>query len=318
MPLDHYVSQVHLKKFCSPVLGDRMYAMRKSESKLFTPTPRAVCGISDGSTNAYLKEDRAIEEFLKTIEPNYNAVVAKVIGGAIDDECIYTIAGFAAFVICCSPAGMRLKSSALKSNVEAEAAILDARGLFPQTPKGLGGRSVTELLRTGVLRVKIDPKFPQAIGISSIMKMIATFGNFGWDILINDFERSPFFTSDFPVPIEETRDRRIVNRIVPLAPSLAVRIRPDFTIDVDRADLSFANFVWRRKRVSHREVVEINRLIVRSAEDTVFWRDHSEWVQRFVVRNRTYRIESKTQTVPMRSGVAQFTNERIAKFNGFA
>ena len=38
MPLDHYVSQVHLKKFYSPALGDRMYAMRKSDNHAF------ICG----------------------------------------------------------------------------------------------------------------------------------------------------------------------------------------------------------------------------------------------------------------------------------
>jgi hypothetical protein len=76
MPLDHYVSQVHLKKFCSLALGDLMHAIRKTNLKYFTPSSKDVCRIMDGSTNAYLREDRAIEEFLKTIEPNYNAALA--------------------------------------------------------------------------------------------------------------------------------------------------------------------------------------------------------------------------------------------------
>ena len=63
MPLDHYISQVHLKKFNSPALGDRMYAIRKSDLKAFTPNSRVVCVVNDGSTNAYLLEDRAIEKF---------------------------------------------------------------------------------------------------------------------------------------------------------------------------------------------------------------------------------------------------------------
>jgi hypothetical protein len=56
MPLDHYIPQVHLKNFYSPVLGDRMYATRKSDLKSFTPSSKSVCGINDGSTDAYLKE----------------------------------------------------------------------------------------------------------------------------------------------------------------------------------------------------------------------------------------------------------------------
>src|ERR1700685_3402274 len=80
LPLDHYVSQVHLRKFYSPLLGgERMYAMRKSDLKSFQPNSKSVCRIEDGSTNAYLKEDRAVEEFLKTIEPKYNEALSKLV-----------------------------------------------------------------------------------------------------------------------------------------------------------------------------------------------------------------------------------------------
>ena len=103
MPLDHYVSQAHLRKFYSPALGNRLYAIRKSNLKAFTPDSGAVCGIHDGSTNAYLREDRAVEDFLKTIEPNYNAALDKLSAGEIDHQCVYTIAGFVAYVIVCSP-----------------------------------------------------------------------------------------------------------------------------------------------------------------------------------------------------------------------
>ena len=70
MPLHHYVSQVHLRKFYSPTLGNRMYATRKADLKAFTPNSESVCRVMNGSTNAYLLKDRVIEDFLKTIEPN--------------------------------------------------------------------------------------------------------------------------------------------------------------------------------------------------------------------------------------------------------
>ena len=89
MPLDHYVSQVHLKNFYSPVLGLRMYATRKRDLKSFTPNSQSVCRIEDGSTNAFLKDDRMIEEFLKKIEPNYNSALANLTEKRIDPECIF-------------------------------------------------------------------------------------------------------------------------------------------------------------------------------------------------------------------------------------
>ncbi len=307
MPLDHYIPQVHLKNFYSPVLGDRMYATRKSDLKSFTQNSRNVCRINDGSTNAYLKEDRAIEEFLKTIEPKYNEALAKLSEDKIDEQSIYTISGFVAYVVSCSPAGMRIQSEPLKSTVETVAAMIEARGLIPPPPKelkelGLGGESLVELLGSGAVKVKVDPKFPQAIGISSIHRSLAIFGNFRWDILLNGFKDSPFFTSDFPAAIEGTRDWRIINRIVPLAPNLAIRIRPDLTIDKDLADFSFANFSCRRRSISHKEAEEINRLIVKCAEETVFYRDDLAWVQKFIAKNRHYRVKRSTSKQPTRNG----------------
>ena len=234
MPLDHYISQVHLKKFNSPALGDRIYAIRKSDLKTFTPNSRAVCVVNDGSTNAYLLEDRAIEKFLETIEPKYTSALEKLAGQKIDQECIYTIAGFVAYVISCSPAGMRIHSGPLKSTVETTAAMMETAGLLPPQPPELAGTSLTELLQKGAVQVKIDAKYPQAMGISSILERTATFGNFKWEILLNDFGDSPFFTSDFPAAIEKTEDPRILNRIVPLAPNLALRIRPDLSLERSR------------------------------------------------------------------------------------
>jgi Protein of unknown function (DUF4238) len=91
--------------------------------------------------------------------------------------------------------------------------------------------------------------------------------------------RSPFFTSDFPVAIEKTNDLRVLNRIVPLAPNLAIRIRPDLRVDRERLrDPSFTSFGYRRRSPGRQELMALNRLIVRCAEETVFYRDDHPWV----------------------------------------
>src|SRR5215475_8201703 len=64
MPLDHYVSQVHLKNFYSPLLGELMYAFRKSDSKKFPTKAQDVCRITDHNTNPFLQQPRVIEDFL--------------------------------------------------------------------------------------------------------------------------------------------------------------------------------------------------------------------------------------------------------------
>ncbi len=148
MPLDHYVSQVHLKNFYSPNLEGLMYSIQKSDLKFFTPNAPSICRIEDGSTNSYLREDRAVEAFLKTIEPKYNLALEKLAADKIDSNCIYTISGFVAYVLTCSPAGMRILSDPLKAPVEETAKGLDSQGLIPKPPPELGGENLTELLKS--------------------------------------------------------------------------------------------------------------------------------------------------------------------------
>jgi hypothetical protein len=115
MPLDHYVSQVHLKNCNSPALDGLIYAIRKSDLKRFRTKSQDICRIEDGSTNAFLRESRAIEKFLKDVEPRFNVSLAKLRENKFDQECIFCIASFVAYIITCSPAAMRIHSGPLKA-----------------------------------------------------------------------------------------------------------------------------------------------------------------------------------------------------------
>ena len=188
---------------------------------------------------------------------------------------------------------------------------MEAQGLLPPPPPQLGNTTLTELLRDGAVKVTIDPKYPQAIGISSILERTAHFGNFKWEVLHNDFDDSPFFTSDFPAAIEKTDDPRILNRIVPLSPNLALRIKPDLTLDKDRLDFSFTNFGYRSRKVGRKELMKLNRLIVRCAEDSVFYRDDHPWVRPFVTKNRYYNVEPHTHRLKTLTGILQVSTQRV-------
>jgi hypothetical protein len=199
-----------------------------------------------------------------------------------------------------------------RSIVETNAAMMEARGALPPPPAELGGVTLTELLRDGAVETTIDPKFPQAIGIQSILRIVGLFGNFKWEILSNHSAESPFFTSDFPVAIESTDEPWILNRIVPLAPTLALRIRPDPTVDRNALDLTFSGFGYRRRDLGRDEVTRLNRLIVRCAEETVFYRDHHAWVRPFVAKNRHYRIQPDTHRIATLNGTLLVSTQRIA------
>lgn len=313
MPLDHYVSQVHLRNFCSAQNRDHMYATRKSNLESFLCHPRSVCRIEDGSTNAYIKQDRAIERLLASIEPKYNSSLTSIRNGEIDQQCIYTIAGFVAYVSCCAPAAMRTFTGPLQSVLTSTAEILDRQGIFEKAPAALGCKSLTELLTDGTVHFDIDPKFPQALGIATILNRISIFGNSKWDILRNTDSSNPFFTSDFPVAIEATPVPGLIARLVPLAPDVAVRIIPDVRLARTKSDLSFSKFRFRVRQANRAEILQINRSIVRCAEDIVFYRDKLHWIEAFVAKNRHFRIDAITSRVPHGNGFLNIATQRVVQ-----
>jgi hypothetical protein len=133
-----------------------------------------------------------------------------------------------------------MHSAPLESLVASEAAILDRQGVLPRAPAVLRNKTLTELLADGTVRVNIDRKYPQAVGISTIRNRTALFGNSRWEIVRNNARTSPFFTSDYPVALE-AKDTRFANWIIPLAPDLAIRIIPEISLSRTEPDLSSQN-----------------------------------------------------------------------------
>jgi hypothetical protein len=117
----------------------------------------------------------------------------------------------------------------------------------------LGGIALTALLTGKEIGFVVDPKYPQALGISTIISRASVYGNSPWEILLNSIPECPFFTSDFPVAIEAT-GKRTMNWIVPLTPDLAIRIIPDIRLSGTPPDLSFAKFTARQRTLGRAEM----------------------------------------------------------------
>lgn len=174
---------------------------------------------------------------------------------------------------------------------------------------------MTDLLESGAVNIEIDEKYPQALGIGAIHEHILRFGNFGWDILFNPFPELSFFTSDYPIAIEDAEARFIMNKIVPLAPDLAVRIRPDRKPLPETKDFSFPNFRSAFTTLRRSAIGEINAKIVRCAETTVFYRDEDQATVDFVKRHSNYRIESRTERIADGERLILMAAERIARID---
>ena len=310
MALDHYVSQVYLRQFIASDLGNRMYAIRKIDGKVFTPNTSSICRIDEGSTNDYLSEPRIIEEFLKGVEPKYNTALQNIEARNLSRETIYVIAGFVAYVLVCSPGGMRVHSGPLKGVMEATAALLDKHGELPTPPPELGG-SLSELIESRQIQIKIDPKYPQAMGITLMLELINSFGKFTWEILHNNTPDSPFLTSDFPVAIEETNNPLIINKIIPLSPTIAIRMITNPEHEQAAQDFSFKNFRFRYRTPSRQEVIKLNSLIVRCAETTVLSNSNFDWIPNFVKKHSGFRIENREERIPHGTGYLSWNRTGI-------
>lgn len=279
-----------------------MHAFRKTDGKTFPCGSEDVCRIAEGNTNTYLSEPRLIEDFVKLVEPKYNWACAVFERGEVDPDAVFVIAGFVAFVMCCSPTGMRLGSAPHEARLPIEAALMERVGLIEPPPPELGGKTLTELLADGDIVFDVDSRFPQAIGISNIVRNVTAFGNFYWDILLNEHADSPFFTSDFPVAVEASRDPRIVNRVIPLTPNLAVRICPRLELSGKQLGPTFEHFSYQVLKPSRQEVIALNRTIVRSAEKLVFYPLSAPWVAGFVRKHSVYEVEIETTNFPRGTG----------------
>lgn len=303
MATDHYVSQTHLRGW----LGegeDRLYAIRKSDLGTFRPGTHSVCGAIDGNTNNYLNDPRVIEQIVKPIEDGYAVAVERV--ASLPDqlerehfESIAILAGWIAYVETSSPAAMRLGTEQISPVLEELMVKADAAGEFRDLPPPpvLGGKSVSELLSSGEIRVKVDPKYPQAMAVEGWNERVRMYSNSGWQFLHNAHADSPFFTSDFPIVMEPTARAHLFHKVVPLSPTLAVRIVPWWAPDAVRKGPAFSAFKWQTTDIGRDEVKRINTMIVRSAENIVIYRGPLIWVERFVRKHAMFRTASQTEVI---------------------
>jgi hypothetical protein len=88
-----------------------------------------------------------------------------------------------------------------------------------------------------------------------------------------------FFTSDFPIALEKSNDPRIIHKIIPLSPCLALRIIPNITKQYDR---NFSSNSFTLKNCTRQEAIKLNQLLIKSAENFLFYQNKQDWILKFV------------------------------------
>jgi Protein of unknown function (DUF4238) len=270
------------------------------------------CSAIDGNTNRYLSDPRAVEAIIRPIESGYARAVAQVESSNILPDSIVVLAGWITYVETSSPAAMRLGAAMLSPLIEETAKHVESLGDLPPAPPELGGKSLSELLSSGEVKVNVDPKYPQAMGVAGFLDRVRAHSNCRWHFLHNDHSDSPFFTSDYPIVAEPAGAPHLFNKVVPLSPTIAVRLIAWMDPREVREAQALSNFKYVIRSLKRNEVRDVNTMIVRAAENIVIYRDPRDWVLPFVRKHAAFRTESRTD----RLGPYVITRRLIEKTSG--
>lgn len=293
MALDHYISRVHLKQFTHKPNTGQLHAIRKSDLKQFPPLPADVCRVPDGSTNEYLTENRAVEGFLKGIEPAYEPCLTRLLDGEFDWQCREVFAGFLAYIQIYSPAAIRMFDPMIRKVLERTRNLLEESGELapidlPEVPSW-HGKSLSQLVDEGEVVEKIDLKMPQAMATTQLLKIQKTLAS--CDITVMKAgSRNYFLTSDFPSVILFHLKNKFAQRFIPISPKVGLWFHTE-TSSEERTDLQH-----RVVEIGTRRVQNINDEIIKSAENLVFATHKFPWLASRVKRFRRFRSESVTDT----------------------
>lgn len=310
MSKDHYIAQTYLKHFIDPKFGTLMHAYRKHDLKYFTPTTKDICYEEGWDTNPYFQDSRAVDQYLKIVEPKWNRGVDNIEDLLRYEEVKYFMAGYIAVMASCSPTAVRTSTESI-ANIIASSGEMIAHQiqvqpeLFPDV-KPLPQETFDKIMETGGLKANIDPKFSHAQMISNLLDMQWHFYKSPWMILVNETD-SPFLTSDFPVAYYYAKpESQIPYRYVPISPRHSILIKPsleDANRKFPKEEMKqFPNTTVDITAVKHKFVRILNILMVQGAESLVLSAKNESWIPNLVKRHKDWCMDSGTVRMPYDDG----------------
>jgi Protein of unknown function (DUF4238) len=312
MPKDHYVAQTYLKHFLAPGLGNRMHAYNKAKLKHFTPTTDSICRDEGWDTNPYFEDNRAVDKYLRIVEPKWNRGVENIQDLLKYEEVKFFMAGYIAVLASCTPASIRMLTYATEQIVAASGEML-ARQIqthperFPDI-KPLPSKTFEKIMRTGGIAATVDSKHTHARVIQNLVDMQWRFYKSPWMILENETE-SPFLSSDFPVAYYYPKPQNpVAYRFVPISPRYAILINPS----LDENDRKMPKPLPHGYPLTTVDICAVkpaftkllNKLTVQGAEQFVISAYDDPWILRLVKKYKDWKMDSGTIRLPYGDGEA--------------
>lgn len=310
MPKDHYVAQTYLKHFLDPKLGNLLHAYDKKGLKHFTARTRDICYAHDWDTNPYFQDQRAIDKYLKVIEPKWNYGVTDIHNLLKYEEIKYFMAGYIAVLVSCTPTSIRTLTHATEEMIASAGNILACQmqqypERFPDS-KPLPPDIFEQIMAAGGLKAKVDPKHTHARTMQNLLDLQWHFYKSPWMILDNETE-NPFLTSDYPVAYYYSKPQaRIPYRFVPICPRYAILIKPS----LDKADRKSPKEPFDKYPITETDICSIrpkfpkilNKLTIQGAERFIISAYDTPWIMKLVKKYKNWKMDSGTVRLPHENG----------------
>lgn len=288
MAKDHFVSQVYLKQWADPKLNGKVHVHRKGGKPSFAAHPYDLFRIEDGNTNNFLDDPRELEKLAEFSEPAFEPALANLRDGIFNERTRLVIANLMTYFILASPTQMELMRPGFSKLILKFAKEVDKQGNispFPNIPDHrFSGKSLSDLIEAGEIKADVDMRAPQALSVNRAENLIRVFYNSDWRI-VKSAPNNPFLTSDFPVTfiIKERDTNR--PRFFPLAPDIGIVVYSR-RLDDDGTGFSY-NPV---EQLGKHWTANLNREVVRGANDLVVSNAKYPWLKDFVRRYSKYRL----------------------------
>jgi len=291
---DHYVAQTYLKWFNDQ--QGKLWVYNKQWINIKSRTSAQICKEAGGSDNPYLQKDRAIEDYLKVIENNWNgAIKLFASSGTVDFqdylEAKYIIAGYIAYLRFHTPAAVRTQQDMLEAQVKTEIKLGIKMGKIPPPPE-----IIKDIEKD--TKVDVDGKFPKAIAAGVLLNTTETMFRSPW-LRIENNSDIPFITSDNPLCLWYVKSSPYPMTYLPLTPKIAVLIKP-FIHASDRE--SYDHSADESPIAKPEFITELNELVIKSAEKMVISNQKSAGLLESVRLLKDWHYGCVTQKIPIEHG----------------
>ena len=163
--------------------------------------------------------------------------------------------------------------------------------------------------------IQIDREFAHAQGMRALEGAINRYYCSHWLVLINETV-IPFITSDNPAILYyQDMQQQIAHTYVPLKPSMALLITPDFNIDYPNSEdvKRYTNSEDRFGVIKQSYVEKFNEEIVKSAERIVLHQKKEDWIEQLVRKYSKWRVDAIVSHIPTDRGVMTITRQQPVK-----